>query len=102
MRATTAIDCSNGRCRLLRTENQDAQAAYELWHEQFDVDSDAVAPWHQLVREHLSASEDIAARRILEIGCGRGGLACWLAAASAPPLQIVAADYSTIAVRKGQ
>lgn len=75
--------------------------AYETWHEQFEVDAHADTPWHSLLREHLAA-QDLAGKRLLEIGCGRGGLACGLAAAPDRPLQIVGADYAATALRKAQ
>jgi ubiquinone/menaquinone biosynthesis C-methylase UbiE len=85
----------------LRIEKSDAETAYEVWHERFDVDG-ADAPWHGLVREHLSLDLDVAGKKILEIGCGRGGFSCWLAAASESPAQIIAADFAVGAVRKGR
>jgi SAM-dependent methyltransferase len=39
---------------------------------------------------------------VLEIGCGRGGFACWLASRSERPSEIVATDFAATAVRKGQ
>lgn len=52
---------------------------YEAWHDRLGVDHLAATPWHQLVKAHLSAKGDLAGKRVLEIGCGRGGFACWLA-----------------------
>jgi 2-polyprenyl-3-methyl-5-hydroxy-6-metoxy-1,4-benzoquinol methylase len=45
---------------------------------------------------------DLADRRVLEIGCGRGGFACWLARQEPGPSEIVAADFSSLAVDKGR
>ncbi len=69
--------------------------AYEAWHEGLEADVNADAPWHLLVRKHLGS---LAGARLLEIGCGRGGFAAWLAAQGAG--DIVAADISEVAVRK--
>ncbi|HEX8501822.1 MAG TPA: methyltransferase domain-containing protein [Pyrinomonadaceae bacterium] len=79
-----------------------SKTAYEAWHERLDVDAEADAPWHVLVKKHLDAGRDLAGRRVLEIGCGRGGFACWLAAQATRPAEVVAADFAETAVRKGE
>lgn len=71
------------------------RAAYDKWHEHFDVDAEADAPWHQLVRAHLGP---LGAKRILEIGCGRGGFSASLAAAQ--PRLVCGVDFSRTAVVK--
>ena len=78
-----------------------ASAAYEEWHARLGVDAEANAPWHLLVREHLDRSRDIRNKRVLEIGCGRGGFSCWLATQANGDARIVAADFSPTAVAKG-
>ena len=78
-----------------------ARQSYEEWHARYAVD-DAGAPWHRLVRQHLSFGRDLAGKVVLEIGCGRGGFSCWLARQSKRPDQIIAADFSATAVRKGE
>lgn len=80
----------------------DSRAAYEAWHERYAVDGEADTPWHGLVKQYLEPARDLAGRRVLEVGCGRGGFACWLAAQSERPREIVAADFAASAVRKGQ
>jgi len=55
-----------------------------------------------LIVRYLDPTADLAARRVLEIGCGQGGFSCWLAAASSPPPNLVAIDYSQVAVDKGR
>ncbi len=72
-----------------------ARDAYEAWHEGLGVDVEADAPWHALVRKHLGALDGA---RVLEIGCGRGGFAAWLAAQGAR--EVVGADFSQTAVRR--
>ena len=72
-----------------------ARSAYDAWHHGLDADAEADAPWHLLVRKHL---EGISGARVLEIGCGRGGFAAWLATQGAR--EIVGADFSAVAVRK--
>lgn len=76
-------------------------AEYEKWHERFDVDASADAPWHSAVKQYLEPARDIVGKKILEIGCGRGGFACWLARHK-PAAEIVAADFAATAVAKGQ
>ena len=84
-----------------RGDSPVAKAAYEEWHGRLGVDAEANAPWHLLVREHLDCARDLVDKRVLEIGCGRGGFACWLAASSRGRADIVAADFSRSAVEKG-
>lgn len=72
--------------------------AYESWHEDIPPD-DATSPWHNLLRDHLILG-DISNKRVLEIGCGRGGMSRWLAGFEPPPAQIVAADFAMSAIRK--
>jgi 2-polyprenyl-3-methyl-5-hydroxy-6-metoxy-1,4-benzoquinol methylase len=81
----------------------DSRAAYEAWHGRLDVDAATATPWHGLVKEHLDPARDLAGKRVLEIGCGRGGFACWLAARERhAPAEVVAADFSETAVAKGE
>jgi 2-polyprenyl-3-methyl-5-hydroxy-6-metoxy-1,4-benzoquinol methylase len=79
-----------------------SQSAYDEWHLRLDVDASADAPWHRLVRGHLVPERDLAGRQVLEIGCGRGGFACWLAQQPHAPAELVAADFSTAAVEKAK
>jgi len=80
----------------------EAKREYDAWHARHEVDAEADAPWHSLVRSHLRPEIDLAGRRILEIGCGRGGFSCWLAGRPRPPRDLVAADFSETAVAKGR
>jgi 2-polyprenyl-3-methyl-5-hydroxy-6-metoxy-1,4-benzoquinol methylase len=76
-------------------------AAYNHWHETLGVETQANCPWHDLVRAHLNP-EDLAVAQSLEIGCGRGGFACWLARQAPRPTRIYAADFASSAVAMGQ
>jgi len=79
-----------------------SRRAYDAWHEPLASDPDADTPWYGLVRRHLDPARDLAGKRVLEIGCGRGEFAAWLAAHPAAPQRVVAADVSPVAVRKGR
>ncbi|MGB8510835.1 MAG: methyltransferase domain-containing protein, partial [Pyrinomonadaceae bacterium] len=87
----------------MTVNSQSAQTAYEDWHDRLDVDGETDTPWHRLVKQHLDAERDLAGKRVLEIGCGRGGFACWLASHELHrPSQVVAADFAHTAVSKGR
>jgi cyclopropane fatty-acyl-phospholipid synthase-like methyltransferase len=79
-----------------------SRAVYESWHERVAADDkEADRPWHELLFKHLEVG-DIAGRRVLEIGCGRGELACRLAMMTAGPRRLIAADFAESAVHLGQ
>lgn len=82
-------------------DNLNSRDAYDDWHTTYAVDEQADTLWHRLVKAHLTPA-DLRGKRILEIGCGRGGLACWLARQPETPREIVAADFSSAAVEKGR
>jgi 2-polyprenyl-3-methyl-5-hydroxy-6-metoxy-1,4-benzoquinol methylase len=79
-----------------------ARSRYDAWHDRYPVDADTNTPWHRLVRQHLDPHRDLDGRRILEIGCGRGGFACWMATQSTTSSEIVAADFSITAIEKAR
>jgi 2-polyprenyl-3-methyl-5-hydroxy-6-metoxy-1,4-benzoquinol methylase len=81
---------------------QYTKGAYDAWHERLSVDSFSDAPWHRLVKKNLVLSRDLESKRVLEIGCGRGGFAAWLARQAESSAQIVAADFSDAAIQKGR
>ena len=55
-----------------------------------------------MIKARLDPERDMTGRRILEIGCGRGGFACWLARHPAGAAEVVAADFSQAAVAKAR
>ncbi len=83
-------------------EMSNALEAYDQWHDRHDVDEFADAPWHKAVEKQLRPDIDLGGKRILEIGCGRGGFSCWLATREPQPEKVVAADFSPVAVEKGR
>ena len=86
----------------MTTSTDAARASYDAWHDRYPVDAETNTPWHRLVREHLDSPRDLVARRVLEIGCGRGGFACWMAGQVTANGEVVAADFSSTAVEKAR
>jgi len=84
----------------LATPLETSRARYDQWHAIHPVDADADAPWHRLIRARLRPERDLAGRRVLDIGCGRGGFASWLARHPAAPSEVVGCDFSAVAVEK--
>jgi 2-polyprenyl-3-methyl-5-hydroxy-6-metoxy-1,4-benzoquinol methylase len=74
--------------------------AYDQWHAKLDVDALSESPWHVMVKAKLIPDRDLVGRRVLEIGCGRGGMATWLATGPNAPAEMIAADFSPTAVEK--
>ena len=82
---------------------QSSRRAYDAWHECLEADVETDTPWHRLLFGHLDPLRDLSSKRVLEIACGRGGLACRLARAShPPPTTLIGADSSTTAVTKAR
>lgn len=75
-------------------------AAYDTWHDEREQDErepavgdgPPTAPWHRLTIDHLP---EVRGKRVLEIGCGRGVFARYLADQGA---ELVAADFSPAAI----
>lgn len=82
----------------LETAGDSARARYDAWHARHPVDADADAPWHRMIRRALDPARDLLGRRVLDIGCGRGGFACWLGRHPATPAEVVGCDFSPVAV----
>jgi SAM-dependent methyltransferase len=73
----------------------DPARAYDAWHDARETgrwDAPPGAPWHALTIAHLP---EVRGKRVLEIGCGRGAFARYLAERGA---DLVAADFSAAAV----
>jgi 2-polyprenyl-3-methyl-5-hydroxy-6-metoxy-1,4-benzoquinol methylase len=84
---------------MTHTPDMSAEAVYDAWHARHTVDAEANAPWHRMIRRRLDPTREVTGCRVLEIGSGLGGFACWLA--SHRPVELVAADFSPVAVEKG-
>lgn len=67
---------------------------YDRWHARLEDDG-SQSEWHALARGLLGEGRAVEGKKTLEIGCGRGGFAEWLAAAGAV---LTAADFSPVAV----
>ena len=78
------------------------RTTYDTWHARLEVDRDADAPWHRLLLQHLEPAHDLEGRTVLEVACGRGGLACRIASSAYRPSTLIAADFSTAALGKGR
>lgn len=79
-----------------------ARDAYETWHRALPASDLEAPPWVRMIRSHLEPERDLADRRVLEIGCGRGDFARWLAGQKDRPRLLVAADFSVSAVAAGR
>jgi len=75
----------------------ESKVDYDTWHQEHTLEDDISNSWHTFVKTNLK-SNDIKQRRILEIGCGRGGFSNYLAHYTDLPSQIMACDYSTSAL----
>lgn len=71
---------------------------YDAWHQQVAghefLTEELHHPWHVTVAKLLP---DLQGRRVLEIGCGRGDFAIWLASRF-PKAQVTAIDLSNAAI----
>lgn len=72
--------------------------AYDEWHAALPEEVAGDSPWHQLVLKHLGTVKP--GGRMLEIGCGGGGFSTQLAKVA--KVELVAADFSPVAVAQTQ
>jgi len=78
----------------------ESKQMYDAWHARLEDDGEANAPWHRLAQKNVDPARDLKDRKILEIACGRGGFAAYLALAEDRPALVVGADFSTVALKK--
>lgn len=80
----------------------DNEQRYNAWHEHLaDIESPIAEPhhpWHVTVARLLP---DLQNQRVLEVGCGRGDFAIWLAN-KYPESEVVAVDFSEVAIATAQ
>lgn len=76
-----------------------ARDAYNDWHAELGIDANAETQWHAMLKPFLQC-EDLAGKRVLEIGCGRGDFSCWVARNT--QAHLTSADFSSTAVAKGR
>ncbi|MFO1486240.1 MAG: class I SAM-dependent methyltransferase [Verrucomicrobiaceae bacterium] len=81
------------------SSQDDILSDYNDWHRQRkragDPHSPLAHPWYASVASELEHYQGAA--RVLEVGCGRGGFALWLAAQK-PEFEITALDFSSSAI----
>lgn len=71
---------------------------YNEWHSDHVKEDDTTTIWYQFVLKSLDFETDINEKDILEIGCGRGGFASYLAGKSSAETKITASDFSDFAI----
>lgn len=76
--------------------------AYNAWHAAHAETNESTAPWHEMVQRALRPDKDLSGKRVLEIGCGLGRFAVWLATQPHRPTEIYAGDFSPVAVENGK
>ena len=81
-------------------DNKKIEARYDIWHDKLPVDLDIDTPWHNFVSGEM-VKYDLTNKKILEIGCGRGGFAIFLSKLNKGTNEIFACDFSHAAVEKG-
>src|SRR5882757_3215610 len=82
--------------------SQDSQFAYDRWHERMNSraqDNDPLSfPWYRAafngIQDHLTGD-------LLELGCGRGEFAAWLAS-QVHGIRVTGVDFSASAIKIAQ
>jgi 2-polyprenyl-3-methyl-5-hydroxy-6-metoxy-1,4-benzoquinol methylase len=82
----------------METSTGEVKASYDEWHlrraQTEQAGEQSFQPWHRTV---ISRLPDLNGLKVLEVGCGRGDFAIWLAR-KYPQAQITAVDFSDSAV----
>lgn len=71
----------------------DARIAYDCWHSKHRTGD---GPWYRLVRGSLGRRQLLAGARVLEIGCGGGDFAAWMAENGAS--RVIGQDLSSVPI----
>lgn len=83
---------------VLPKSRMDNQKHYDAWHQHHTEAESQIEephhPWHVTVSRLLP---DLRGLKVLELGCGRGDFAIWLANKN-PDAQIVGVDFSDVAI----
>ncbi len=75
---------------------------FNNWHEKRNVDIDLDTPWHKFFLQQIEKI-DLENKRILEIGCGRGGFAIFFHEKYEDKFkEYLAADFSDSAIAMGK
>lgn len=72
---------------------QDPRTAYDRWH---SAHRTGAGPWYRLVAACLHGSHLLAGARVLEIGCGSGDFAAWMAENGAH--EVIGRDFSSVPI----
>lgn len=79
----------------------DSNIDYNTWHQKHSSEDDISTSWHGFVKANLQP-QDIKQKKLLEIGCGRGGFSNYLATHLHTPSKVYACDYSASALDMAQ
>lgn len=74
---------------------------YDSWHGAHSDDNDISTPWHDFVKKMLP-SIGLNQKKVLEIGCGRGGFSNYLVNEFSDLDKLYACDYSDSALAIGK
>lgn len=77
------------------------QKEFDSWHSNRIIDIETDTPWHKFVKQQLQ-NIDLTSKKILEIGCGRGGFSCWIASNYNNYNELYACDFSRKAIEIGK
>jgi ubiquinone/menaquinone biosynthesis C-methylase UbiE len=86
----------DGLMKQLVQSTSEVAAAYDKWHARngFEVGIPLQFPWYASVADHIG--QDVRGD-LLEVGCGRGEFALWLAETS-PRAHVIRVDFSETAI----
>jgi ubiquinone/menaquinone biosynthesis C-methylase UbiE len=73
-------------------------AAYNQWHQGQSHVDDIATIWHRFVISKLTP-QDVDNKKIIEIGCGRGGMSRYIVTLPKPPAHLTACDFSESALK---